>query len=150
MEITNSKDYLNKDVIINIENYDDYTTNNLENNVINNATNISQDDIDTSQDNIVNNLENETQNNNSEEVQNDNTRALLTITADANSSNKEAQGEDTEKIYGITDEAKNAIAHLSSGDLRSAINLLEVAYYSSKDQKVTLEQVSEISEDLPS
>ena len=45
----------------------------------------------------------------------------------------------------ITDEAKNAIAHLSSGDLRSAINLLEVAYYSSKDQKVTLEQVKSIN-----
>ncbi len=45
-------------------------------------------------------------------VQNDNTRALLTITADANSSNKEAQGEDTEKIYGITDEAKNSFLYV--------------------------------------
>jgi len=56
------------DVIINIENYDDYTTNNLENNVINNSTNTSQDNIDNTIDNS-----DEIENDNLEEVQNDNT-----------------------------------------------------------------------------
>ena len=41
-------------------------------------------------------------------------------------------------------DAKGTIARLSSGDLRSAINLLEVAYYGSKDKHVTLEEVEKI------
>lgn len=46
----------------------------------------------------------------------------------------------------IDDEAKKAIANLSSGDLRSAINLLEVAYYGSKDKKVNLELLQSINQ----
>ncbi len=45
----------------------------------------------------------------------------------------------------IDEEAKNTIARLSSGDLRSAINLLEVAYYSTKDKHVTLDVVTKIN-----
>ena len=45
----------------------------------------------------------------------------------------------------IDEEAKNAIAHLSSGDLRSAINLLEVSYYSSNDKHITLEHINQIN-----
>ena len=45
----------------------------------------------------------------------------------------------------ITDEALNAIAKLSSGDLRTAINLLEVAYYGSNDKKITLDSVTNIN-----
>lgn len=45
----------------------------------------------------------------------------------------------------ITDEALNAIAKLSSGDLRTAINLLEVAFYGSNDKKVTLETIQNIN-----
>ena len=45
----------------------------------------------------------------------------------------------------ITNEAINTIAKLSSGDLRTAINLLEVAYYGSNDKNVTLESVKNIN-----
>ena len=45
----------------------------------------------------------------------------------------------------ITDEALRSIAKLSSGDLRSAINLLEVSFYSSNDKKVDLETVKNIN-----
>ena len=45
----------------------------------------------------------------------------------------------------IDDEAKRIIARLSSGDLRTAINLLEVSYYSSNDKKVTPETVKNIN-----
>ena len=45
----------------------------------------------------------------------------------------------------IDDEAKNVIARLSSGDLRSAINLLEISYYATKDKRVTLEVVEKIN-----
>ncbi len=45
----------------------------------------------------------------------------------------------------IDEEAKNVIARLSSGDLRSAINLLEVSYYATKDKHVTLEVVEKIN-----
>ena len=40
---------------------------------------------------------------------------------------------------------KNTIARLSSGDLRSAINLLEVSYYATKDKHVTLDVVEKIN-----
>ena len=45
----------------------------------------------------------------------------------------------------IDDDAKSTIARLSSGDLRSAINLLEVSYYATKDKHVTLEVVEKIN-----
>ncbi len=45
----------------------------------------------------------------------------------------------------IDEEAKNTIARLSSGDLRNAINLLEVAYYGSSNKKVTLEEINNIN-----
>lgn len=45
----------------------------------------------------------------------------------------------------IDEDAKNTIARLSSGDLRSAINLLEVSYYATKDKHVTLEVVENIN-----
>ena len=45
----------------------------------------------------------------------------------------------------ITDEALGAIAQLSSGDLRTALNLLEVSYYSSNDKNVDLETVTNIN-----
>lgn len=45
----------------------------------------------------------------------------------------------------IDEEAKNTIARLSSGDLRSAINLLEVSYYATKDKHVTLDVVEKIN-----
>lgn len=45
----------------------------------------------------------------------------------------------------IDNDALNAIIRLSSGDLRSAINLLEIAYYGTKDKHVTLETVENIN-----
>jgi len=45
----------------------------------------------------------------------------------------------------IDEAAKSTIARLSSGDLRSAINLLEVSYYATKDKHVTLEVVEKIN-----
>lgn len=45
----------------------------------------------------------------------------------------------------ITDEALSAIAHLSSGDLRTALNLLEVAFYSSNDKNITIENIKNIN-----
>ena len=49
----------------------------------------------------------------------------------------------------ITDDAKNYIATLSNGDLRFALNLLEIAYNSSSDNKVDLELLKTIN-DRPS
>lgn len=45
----------------------------------------------------------------------------------------------------IDNDALNAIIRLSSGDLRSAINLLEIAYYGTKDKHVTLEAIENIN-----
>lgn len=45
----------------------------------------------------------------------------------------------------IDEEAINAIIKLASGDLRSAINLLEIAYYGTKDKHVNLDAVKNIS-----
>lgn len=45
----------------------------------------------------------------------------------------------------IEDDAKRLIARLCSGDLRSAINLLEIAFYSTDDKKVTVERINEIN-----
>ena len=45
----------------------------------------------------------------------------------------------------ITDEAIKRIAMLSSGDMRSAYNLLEVAYYSAKSYKVDEEVITKIN-----
>ena len=44
----------------------------------------------------------------------------------------------------LDEEAIEYIAYASSGDVRSALNLLEVAYYSSKDKKITLEHLKSI------
>lgn len=45
----------------------------------------------------------------------------------------------------ITDEALSTIAQLSSGDLRTALNLLEVSYYSSNDKNIDLELIKNIN-----
>ena len=45
----------------------------------------------------------------------------------------------------IDEEAINAIIKLASGDLRSAINLLEIAYYGTKDKHVNLDAVKNIN-----
>lgn len=45
----------------------------------------------------------------------------------------------------ITDEVLNYIANLASGDLRYALNLLEMAYYSTSNKKVTLEEIKNIN-----
>lgn len=45
----------------------------------------------------------------------------------------------------IDDDAVAAIATLSSGDFRSAINLLEIAYYSSSDKHITVDIVKTIN-----
>ena len=44
----------------------------------------------------------------------------------------------------IDEDAKKTIANLASGDLRSAINLLEVAYYGSKNKHITLDEIEKI------
>ena len=45
----------------------------------------------------------------------------------------------------ITEEALLYIAKLSSGDFRSALNLLEVSYYSSSDKKIDIDLVKSIN-----
>ena len=45
----------------------------------------------------------------------------------------------------INEETKKIIANLSNGDLRSAINILELAYYSSKDKNITKELIESIN-----
>lgn len=45
----------------------------------------------------------------------------------------------------VEEDASSTIANLASGDLRSAINLLEVAYYGSKDKHITQEVVEKIN-----
>lgn len=45
----------------------------------------------------------------------------------------------------VTDEVLNYIAALASGDLRYALNLLEMAYYSASNKKVTLEEIKSIN-----
>lgn len=45
----------------------------------------------------------------------------------------------------VDEDAKDAIVALSSGDLRAAYNLLEVAYYSSSDFHITLDLIKEIN-----
>lgn len=45
----------------------------------------------------------------------------------------------------VTDEVLNLIANLSGGDFRAAINLLEIAYYSTKDKKITESVIKEIN-----
>ena len=46
----------------------------------------------------------------------------------------------------IDEDAKNSIANLSSGDLRSAINLLEIAYYGSSTKHITLKTIENINQ----
>ena len=45
----------------------------------------------------------------------------------------------------VDDEVKNTIAKLSSGDLRNAINLLEIAYYGSSKKHITKEIIENIN-----
>ena len=45
----------------------------------------------------------------------------------------------------ITDDVITYISKLSSGDLRSAYNLLEICYYSTSDKKVTMDVVTKIN-----
>ena len=45
----------------------------------------------------------------------------------------------------ITDEAINAIASISGGDLRSAYNLLEVSYFAYKDKEISKDDILNIS-----
>lgn len=45
----------------------------------------------------------------------------------------------------LEEEAENMIANLSSGDLRSAINLLEVSFYGTKDKHVTIDSVKNVN-----
>ena len=44
----------------------------------------------------------------------------------------------------IDEESLEFIATVSSGDVRSALNLLETAYYASSDKKITLELLKNI------
>lgn len=45
----------------------------------------------------------------------------------------------------ISDQSLEYIAHLASGDLRFALNLLEMAYYSTKNGKVTITEIKSIN-----
>lgn len=45
----------------------------------------------------------------------------------------------------IDKDSLNYIATLSSGDFRSALNTLEVAYYSTNDHKITIEEIKKIN-----
>ena len=45
----------------------------------------------------------------------------------------------------MDEESKKLIATLSGGDMRSAYNLLEVAYYSTKDFKITIDVIKNIN-----
>ena len=45
----------------------------------------------------------------------------------------------------IDEETLNYVANLASGDLRSALNLLEMAYYSTSDGKISLETIKGIN-----
>ena len=45
----------------------------------------------------------------------------------------------------IDDEALKHIASLSAGDFRSALNTLEVTYYSTQDHKVTIDEIKKIN-----
>ena len=45
----------------------------------------------------------------------------------------------------INDEALNYIAQISSGDFRSVINLLEVAYYASNDHEININTIKDIN-----
>lgn len=46
----------------------------------------------------------------------------------------------------ITDEAISYIARISSGDFRSALNMLEVAYYTSENHKISIETLQAIND----
>lgn len=45
----------------------------------------------------------------------------------------------------LDEDAKKTIAKLSSGDLRNALNLLDVAFYSTKDKHVTLDTIQAVN-----
>lgn len=58
--------------------------------------------------------------------------------------NKACKMDDLKDIK-ITDEVIEYIAKLSSGDLRSAYNLLEICYYSTNDKNITMDVVTKIN-----
>ena len=58
--------------------------------------------------------------------------------------NKACKTDDLKGIK-ITDEVIEYIAKLSSGDLRSAYNLLEICYYSVSDKNITMDVVTKIN-----
>lgn len=55
------------------------------------------------------------------------------------------KAKNTLKDIKISDEAINAIANISGGDLRSAYNLLEVSYYAYEDKEISKDDILNIS-----
>jgi len=71
---------------------------------------------------------------------------LIPLTSeDVNKAIKKAIKSEYLKDIKITKEAIDFIVQLSSGDLRSAYNLLEVAYYSSTNKEITLDIIKSIN-----
>ena len=58
---------------------------------------------------------------------------------------KRAINSDYLKDIKIDDESLSYIARLSSGDLRSAYNLLEICYYSTSDKNITMDVITKIN-----
>ena len=68
----------------------------------------------------------------------------LTLEEVINGLKKACKCEDLKEIK-IKDDVITYIAKLSSGDLRSAYNLLEICYYSTSDKKITMDVVTKIN-----
>lgn len=58
---------------------------------------------------------------------------------------KKAANSDYLKDIKIDDDSLSYIARLSSGDLRSAYNLLEICYYSTSDKNITMDVITKIN-----
>lgn len=58
---------------------------------------------------------------------------------------KKAVNSDYLKNIKIDDDSLSYIARLSSGDLRSAYNLLEICYYSTSDKNITMDVITKIN-----
>lgn len=58
---------------------------------------------------------------------------------------KKAVNSDYLKDIKINDDSLSYIARLSSGDLRSAYNLLEICYYSTSDKNITMDVITKIN-----
>lgn len=58
---------------------------------------------------------------------------------------KKAVNSDYLKDIKIDDDSLSYIARLSSGDLRSAYNLLEICYYSTSDKNITMDVITKIN-----